>query len=160
MVSSCSIAAARGEYEAGIGMIFPSLTPNITALGLEGAVATPAGLAVQGFSHVFPIAVLQWIINPRVQHHASQKGGTHNSACRHEVSQRGSKVVPGPDTTAIRTGEGRLLQRNHSVSALRPCHRAYREPGKDSLCNACSKIDLMEFRSGVIRTGGYEPGVL
>ena len=58
------IAAARGEYEASIGMIFPSLTPNITALGLEGAVATLAGLAVQGFNHVFPIAVLQWIINP------------------------------------------------------------------------------------------------
>lgn len=58
------IAAARGEYEASIGMIFPSLTPNITALGLEGAVATPAGLAVQSFNHVFPIAALQWIINP------------------------------------------------------------------------------------------------
>jgi len=58
------IAAARGEYEASIGMIFPSLTPNITALGLEGAVATPAGIALQGFNHVFPIAVLQWIVNP------------------------------------------------------------------------------------------------
>ncbi len=58
------IAAARGEYEASIGLIFPSLTPNVTALGLEGAVATPAGLAVQGFNHVFPIAALQWIINP------------------------------------------------------------------------------------------------
>src|SRR5262249_61382117 len=33
------VAASRGEYEASIGMIFPSLTPNITALGLEGAVA-------------------------------------------------------------------------------------------------------------------------
>jgi outer membrane protein TolC len=58
------IAAARGEYEASAGMIFPSLTPRVTALGLEGAVATPAGFAVQSFHHVFPIAVLQWIINP------------------------------------------------------------------------------------------------
>jgi outer membrane protein TolC len=58
------IAAASGEYEASIGMIFPSLTPNITALGLKGAVVTPVGLAVQSFHHVFPIAVLQWIINP------------------------------------------------------------------------------------------------
>lgn len=58
------VAASRGAYEASIGMIFPSITPNITALGLQGAVSTPAGLAVQGFNHIFPIAALQWIINP------------------------------------------------------------------------------------------------
>ena len=58
------VAASRGQYEASIGMIFPSLTPNVTALGLQGAISTPAGLAVQSFNHVIPIAVLQWIINP------------------------------------------------------------------------------------------------
>ena len=58
------IAASRGEFEANIGMIFPSLTPNITSLGIQGAVSTPAGLAVQAFNHVIPLAVIQWIINP------------------------------------------------------------------------------------------------
>ena len=57
------VAASRGAYEASIGMIFPSVSPNITALGLQGAVATPA-LVVQSFNHVFPIVLLQWIINP------------------------------------------------------------------------------------------------
>jgi outer membrane protein TolC len=45
-------------------MIFPSLTPNVTAIGIQGAVSTPAGLAVQAFNHVIPLAVLQWVINP------------------------------------------------------------------------------------------------
>ena len=58
------IAAARGEFEASIGMIFPSLTPNITSLGIQGAVSTPGGFAVQAFNHVIPLAVIQWIINP------------------------------------------------------------------------------------------------
>jgi outer membrane protein TolC len=58
------VAASRGQYEASIGMIFPSISPNITARGLRGAVATPAGLAVLGFNHVFPTVLLQWIINP------------------------------------------------------------------------------------------------
>ena len=58
------IAAARGEFEANIGMIFPSLTPNITSLGIQGAVSTPGGFAVQAFNHVIPLAVIQWIINP------------------------------------------------------------------------------------------------
>ena len=58
------VAASRGEYEASIGMIFPSIQPNITARGLRGAVSTPAGLAVLSFNHVFPTVLLQWIINP------------------------------------------------------------------------------------------------
>ena len=58
------VAAARGQYEANIGMIFPTVSPGITARGLRGAVETPGGLAVLGFNHVFPTAVLQWIINP------------------------------------------------------------------------------------------------
>ncbi len=58
------IAASRGEFEANIGMIFPSLTPSITGLVIQGAVSTPAGLAVQAFNHVIPLAVIQWIINP------------------------------------------------------------------------------------------------
>src|SRR5215467_7091421 len=58
------VAASRGAYEASIGMIFPSITPNVTAIGLQGAVSTPAGFVVQSFNHVFPIALLQWIINP------------------------------------------------------------------------------------------------
>jgi outer membrane protein TolC len=58
------VAAAGAAFEASVGMIFPSITPNITALGLQGAVGTPAGLAVLGFNHIFPMAVLQWIINP------------------------------------------------------------------------------------------------
>ena len=58
------VAASRGEYEANIGMIFPSVSPNITARGLRGAVSTPAGLTVLSFNHVFPTVLLQWIINP------------------------------------------------------------------------------------------------
>ena len=58
------IAASRGEFEANVGMIFPSVTPSITGLGIQGAVSTPAGLAVQAFNHVIPLAVIQWIINP------------------------------------------------------------------------------------------------
>ncbi len=58
------VAASRGEYEASVGMIFPSISPNITARGLRGAVGTPAGLAVLTFNHVFPTVLLQWIINP------------------------------------------------------------------------------------------------
>ena len=45
-------------------MIFPSITPNVTTLGIEGALASPTGLALATFSHTFPVAVLQWIINP------------------------------------------------------------------------------------------------
>lgn len=58
------VAAARGQYEASIGMIFPSLSPNITARGLRGAIDKPGGLSVMSFNHVFPTVLLQWVINP------------------------------------------------------------------------------------------------
>jgi outer membrane protein TolC len=58
------VAASRGQYEASIGMIFPTISPNITARGLRGAVSTPPGLTVLSFNHVFPTVLLQWIINP------------------------------------------------------------------------------------------------
>jgi outer membrane protein TolC len=59
------VAASQGELEANVGKIFPSISPNITAIGLQGAVSTPAGLAVETFKHVIPYAAaLQWIINP------------------------------------------------------------------------------------------------
>jgi outer membrane protein TolC len=58
------VAASRGEYEASIGMIFPSLSPNITSLGLQGALSTPTGVALATFKHAFPAAALEWIINP------------------------------------------------------------------------------------------------
>ena len=58
------VAASRGEYEASIGMIFPSISPNITAWGRKGTVSTPPGLTVLSFNHVFPTILLQWVINP------------------------------------------------------------------------------------------------
>ena len=58
------VEASRGQYEASVGMIFPSITPNVTSLGIEGALASPTGLALATFSHTFPVAILQWIINP------------------------------------------------------------------------------------------------
>jgi outer membrane protein TolC len=58
------IEASRGQYEASIGMIFPSITPSITSLGLQGALSTPTGVALATFKHVFPWAALEWIINP------------------------------------------------------------------------------------------------
>jgi len=58
------VAASRGEHEASIGMIFPSLSPNITSLGLQGALSTPTGIALATFKHTFPAAALEWVINP------------------------------------------------------------------------------------------------
>jgi outer membrane protein TolC len=58
------VEALRGQYEASVGMIFPSITPNVTTLGIEGALASPTGLALATFSHTFPVALIQWIINP------------------------------------------------------------------------------------------------
>jgi len=66
------VAASRGEYEASIGMIFPSIQPNITARGLRGAVSTPAGLAVLSFNHVFPTRFIAVDHQPRagsLRHH-------------------------------------------------------------------------------------------
>ena len=58
------IEASRGGYESSVGAIFPSLTPNVTALGIQGAISTPSGFALATFSHFFPAAAIEWIINP------------------------------------------------------------------------------------------------
>lgn len=34
-----SVEASRGVYESSVGAIFPSLTPNVTALGIQGAIS-------------------------------------------------------------------------------------------------------------------------
>lgn len=60
-----SVEASRGAYESNVGAIFPSLTPNVTALGIQGAILNPNNvLAVAPFAHLFPAGVIQWIINP------------------------------------------------------------------------------------------------
>jgi len=59
-----SVEASRGAYESSVGAIFPSLTPNVTALGIQGAISSSSGLAVETFTHFFPAGVIQWIINP------------------------------------------------------------------------------------------------
>jgi hypothetical protein len=41
-----SIEASRGVYESNVGAIFPSHTPNITALGIQEALSTTSGLAL------------------------------------------------------------------------------------------------------------------
>jgi outer membrane protein TolC len=59
------IEASRGEYESSVGAIFPSLTPNITSVGIRGAIANPGGgFGLANFANVFPAAAIQWIINP------------------------------------------------------------------------------------------------
>jgi outer membrane protein TolC len=59
------VQASRGEYESSVGALFPSLTPNITALGIEGAVANPGGgFGLASFADIIPAAAIQWIINP------------------------------------------------------------------------------------------------
>jgi outer membrane protein TolC len=59
-----TVEASHGVYESSVGAIFPSLTPNITALGIQGAISSSSGLAVAAFTHFFPAAAVQWIINP------------------------------------------------------------------------------------------------
>jgi outer membrane protein len=59
-----SIEASRGVYESNVGAIFPSLTPNITALGIQGALSTTSGLALATFTHFLPAAAIEWVINP------------------------------------------------------------------------------------------------
>ena len=59
-----SIEASRGAYESSVGAIFPSLTPNITSLGIQGALSTTSGLALAAFTHFFPAAAIEWVINP------------------------------------------------------------------------------------------------
>lgn len=58
------VEASRGQYEASVGAIFPSITPGVTAVGLEGAAATGGGFGLTNFQNFFPIAAIQWIINP------------------------------------------------------------------------------------------------
>jgi outer membrane protein TolC len=58
------VEASRGAYEASIGAIFPSITPGVTAVGIDGAVANGGGFGLANFQNFFPIVALQWIINP------------------------------------------------------------------------------------------------
>src|SRR5260370_42511133 len=58
------VEASRGEYESSVGAIFPSLTPNVTALGIQGALQNASSIALATFTHFFPAAAIQWIINP------------------------------------------------------------------------------------------------
>jgi outer membrane protein TolC len=60
------VEASRGEYDASIGALFPTITPQVTAMELSGAIPKPGGSGFeQGhFSNVLPAAVLQWVINP------------------------------------------------------------------------------------------------
>jgi len=61
------VEASRGQYEASVGAIFPSLTPGVTAVGIQGAVATGAGSAWRALGIFLPFAALQWIINLRAR---------------------------------------------------------------------------------------------
>jgi outer membrane protein len=58
------VEASRGEYEASVGAIFPSLTPSATALGIRGAVSTGGGFGLASFQNLTPAVAIQWIINP------------------------------------------------------------------------------------------------
>lgn len=59
------VEAAKGEYDASIGALFPTITPEITAVDISGAIAKPSGGFQQGhFSNFLPAAVVQWVINP------------------------------------------------------------------------------------------------
>ncbi len=58
------IEASRGQYESSVGAIFPSLTPNVTAVGIEGAISNPSGIGLANFTDVIPAVMIQWIINP------------------------------------------------------------------------------------------------
>jgi outer membrane protein TolC len=59
------VEASRGTYEASIGAFFPTITPQITAMDLSGAIAKPSGDFETGhFSNFLPAAVLQWVLNP------------------------------------------------------------------------------------------------
>lgn len=58
------VEASQGEFDASVAMIFPSITPNITTLGIQGALSNASSLALATFSHTYPAAVIQWVINP------------------------------------------------------------------------------------------------
>jgi outer membrane protein, multidrug efflux system len=59
------VKASRGEYDSSVGAIFPSLTPNVTQVGIQGAVSNPVGgVGLATLQHFTPAVLLQWIINP------------------------------------------------------------------------------------------------
>jgi len=58
------VEASSGEYQSSVGAIFPSLTPNVTAIGIEGALSNPGGFGLATFTNVFPASLIHWIINP------------------------------------------------------------------------------------------------
>jgi outer membrane protein len=58
------VEASQGELDAGVGLIFPSITPHFTTLSIEGALSNVNSLALGTFSHTFPAAVIQWVTNP------------------------------------------------------------------------------------------------
>jgi outer membrane protein TolC len=59
------IEASRGEYESRLGVIVPAVAPNVTALGSEGALASPGGgVGLARFTGVIPAVLIQWIVNP------------------------------------------------------------------------------------------------
>jgi outer membrane protein TolC len=56
---------ARGAYDASLGALVPSVSPNITQLGIEGAVSAPkGGFQVDKLTQFTPAILLNWIINP------------------------------------------------------------------------------------------------
>jgi outer membrane protein TolC len=57
------VEGSRGEYESSIGALFPSLTPSVTAMGIEGALSSHLG-HVSSLYDIVPIVALQWVINP------------------------------------------------------------------------------------------------
>jgi outer membrane protein TolC len=58
------VEASRGDLDANVAMVFPSFTPNITTLGIQGALSNVSNVALATFSHTYPAAVIQWVINP------------------------------------------------------------------------------------------------
>jgi outer membrane protein TolC len=59
------VEGSRGAYEASVGALFPTITPQITAMDLSGAISQPGGGVEMGhFSNLLPSALLQWVINP------------------------------------------------------------------------------------------------
>jgi hypothetical protein len=73
-------------------------------------------------------------------------------------------VVPGLDTTVIRTARDRCYSAAVREKPFCKGGKLFRHeapPGKNAeiLYNMCSRIsrDLKEFRSGAIRLGGQEP---
>ncbi len=58
------VEASRGAYESNVEAVVPSFTPNVTALGVEGALSGRGVYGLATLSNVVPAAAIQWIINP------------------------------------------------------------------------------------------------